>query len=39
MNLCSEGFTGNVSAYSLVVPQCSDGCHNWLWISAKKSSN
>jgi hypothetical protein len=35
MNFCSEGITGNVSAYSIVVPQCSDGCHNGLWILSK----
>jgi hypothetical protein len=35
MNFCSEGFTGNVPAYSMAVRQCSDGCHNGLWISAK----
>lgn len=33
MNFCSEGSTGNVSAYCIAVPQCSDGCHNGLWIS------
>ena len=36
MNFCSEGITGNVSAYCIAVPQCSDGCHNRLWISAKE---